>query len=251
MGVSPRATSRNPRNDDVGEERQGPASMDPMATVGDNRRQRIEEVVAGRTRTLTVILEEVHDPHNLSAVLRTCECFGIQDVHVVEGPRSPFHTAKLVARGADKWLDVHRSTDVVETIDSLQSEGFTVLASRLEGASRPLTGLPTEGKLALLFGNESLGVSERALAACDGSFVVPMFGFTQSLNISVAAAVSLSWLTLHRAMSREGSPGDLTQEEAAALRERFALQAVLQKQRVLAGKKSPTDPTAGRQEDES
>lgn len=228
-----------------------PEARGTPGTVGRRRLQRIDEVVAGRTRTLTVVLEEVHDPHNLSAVLRTCECFGIQDVHVVEGPTSPYQTAKLVARGADKWLDVHRSHDVGEVIRSLQARGFTVLASRLDGASQGLPALPTGGKLALLFGNESLGVSDRAMAACDGSFVVPMFGFTQSLNISVAVAVSLSWMTLHRALERGGSPGDLCPGEAEALRERFALQAVRQRQRVLAGKNSPTDGTAGRQEDES
>lgn len=222
------------------------APGDPLECLGSQRRGRVEQVITGRTRSLTVVLEEVHDPHNLSAVLRTCECFGIQDVHVVEGPTSPYQTTKLVARGADKWLDVHRSDDVLAVIASLRGQGFTVLASRLDGASVGLPELPIEGKLALLFGNESLGVSPEALAACDGSFVVPMFGFTQSLNISVAAAVSLSWLTLHRAEARGGSPGDLSPEEAAALRKRFSYQAVRKRKRSkgLKGLKDSPTPTA-------
>ncbi|WP_373047873.1 TrmH family RNA methyltransferase [Vulgatibacter sp.] len=226
--------------------------MRPADLLTDERLARIERVVAGRTRSLTVVLEEVHDPHNHSAVLRTAECFGVQDVHVVEGPRSPFHTAKLVARGADKWVDVHRSRDVVATIRRLQGEGFRVLASRLDGASTPLHDLPHGEKLALVFGNESVGVSPEAIAACDGSFVVPMFGFTQSLNISVAVAVSLSWLTLHRAREKGGLPGDLPAAEARELEERFSFQAVRQRRRIFGHKKPPPELLAqlrGEEED--
>lgn len=211
----------------------------PTDVLQQARLDRIERVIAGRTRTLTVVLEEVHDPHNLSAVLRTCECFGVQDLHVVEGPRSPWRTAKLVARGADKWVDLHRSTDAVATIRKLKAEGFRVLASRLDGAAVPLPAVPCEEKLALVFGNESVGVSPAAIEACDGSFVVPMFGFTQSLNISVAAAVSLSWLALHRAQARGGLPGDLQPAEASELRDRFCFQAVRQRRRIF-GHKKPT-----------
>lgn len=211
----------------------------PTDVLQQARLDRIERVVAGRTRSLTVVLEEVHDPHNLSAVLRTCECFGLQEMHVVEGPDSPYRTAKLVARGADKWVDVRRSRDVVATIRALQAEGFRVLASRLDGAAVPLPEVPCEEKLALVFGNESVGVSPQAIAACDGSFVVPMFGFTQSLNISVAAAVSLSWIALHRAQARGGYPGDLPEAEARELRERFRFQAVRQRRRIF-GHKKPT-----------
>jgi len=217
----------------------GRQKLRPVDLLRDRRRERIEQVIAGRTRTLTVVLEEVHDPHNHSAVLRTAECFGIQDVHVVEGPRSPFRAAKLVARGADKWVDVHRSRDVVAKIRELQGQGFRVLASRLDAAATPLHALDPEEKLALVFGNESHGVSPAAIAACDGAFVVPMYGFTQSLNISVAVAVSLSWLALHRARVRGGSPGDLEAAEAAELRDRFCFQAVRQRGRIF-GRKRPT-----------
>lgn len=211
----------------------------PVDVLSDERRDRIDRVVAGRTRTLTVVLEEVHDPHNLSAVLRTCECFGLQDVHVVEGPRSPFKTAKLVAKGADKWVDVHRSKDVRATIAGLKEQGFRVLASSLAGATQPLPSVPFGEKLALIFGNESRGVTKEAIAACDGTFVIPMFGFTQSLNISVAVAVTLSWLTLHRAEEKGGLPGDLPEAEANALRDRFCFQAVRQRGRIY-GSRKPT-----------
>ncbi len=200
------------------------------------RRERIDRVVAARTRALTVVLEHVHDPHNIGAALRTCECFGLQELHVVEGPRSPYRPAKLVTRGAEKWVDVHRSKDLEETIGSLKARGFTVLASRLSGAAIPLNALPLDRKLALVFGNEHEGVTDRAAELCDGNFRIPMFGFTQSLNISVALAVSLSWLVLRRA--EDGQVGDLTENEARALRERFYVNAVPQRGRIFGGKAS-------------
>jgi tRNA G18 (ribose-2'-O)-methylase SpoU len=81
-------------------------TVDAGSLLLPERRERVDEVVAGRTRSLTVVLEEIHDPHNIAAVLRTCECFGIQDLHVVEGPDTPYVPAPLVTQGAEKWVDV-------------------------------------------------------------------------------------------------------------------------------------------------
>lgn len=211
----------------------------PEELLTTTRQERIGRVIANRTRSITAVLEEVHDPHNQSAVLRTCECFGIQDVHVVEGPTSPFKPAKLVVRGATRWLDLHRSKDILSTIEGLKREGYLVLASSLGGAAIELPSIPVDRKVALIFGNESRGVSPAAIAASDGTFVIPMYGFTQSLNISVAAAVSLSWLALRRASANGGSPGDLSPEEASELKERFEFGAVRQRRRIYGSKTLP------------
>ncbi len=213
-------------------------AVDPAALLLPERRERVDRVVAGRTRSLVVVLEEVHDPHNIGAIVRTCDCFGLQELHVVEGPRSPYRPAPLVTQGSEKWVDVRRSKDVRATLEELRGRGFTVLASRFEGEPRALHQLPADGKLALVFGNEHHGVSAAAVAAADGSFVVPMFGFTQSLNVSVAVGVTVSWLVLSRAVAH-GTPGDLPGPEAEALRERFYVRAVKQRGRIFGGKSHP------------
>jgi tRNA (guanosine-2'-O-)-methyltransferase len=220
----------------------------PLDLLLPERRERIDRVIAARTRSLTVVLEHVHDPHNIGAALRTCECFGLQDLHVVEGPRSPYHPAPLVTQGAEKWIDVHRSKDIAETFAELKAAGYRVLTSRLDGAAIPLPALPLDRKLALVFGNEHEGVTDRAAALADGNFRIPMFGFTQSLNISVALAVSLSWLVLRRA--GEGLPGDLDENEVQALRERFYVKAVNQRGRIYGGQTTRPPPRRYRNDGE-
>ena len=191
-------------------------AVTPEELLLPERRERVDRVVAARTRSIAVVLEHVHDPHNIGAALRTCECFGLQELHVVEGPRSPYHAAPLVTQGAEKWVDVRRSKSIDEKVAELKADGYLVLASRLTGEAIPLHELPLDRKLALVFGNEHEGITDRAAEVCDGNFRIPMVGFTQSLNISVALAVSLSWLGRRRA--QEGRGGDLPEDEARALR---------------------------------
>lgn len=214
-------------------------AVDAADLLLPERRERIDGVIARRTRSLAVVLEHVHDPHNIGAAVRTCECFGLQDLYVVEGPRSPYRPAKQVTRGAEKWLDIHRSKSIDDTVAGLKGRGFRVYASRLTGAAVPLPELPLDQKLALVFGNEHDGITDRAAALCDGNFRIPMYGFTQSLNISVALAVSLSWLVLRRA--ENGHLGDLSEAETRALRERFYVNAVPQRGRIFGGK-APVPP---------
>lgn len=224
-------------------------AVDPGQLLLTERRQRVDRVIAGRSRSLIVVLEEVHDPHNIGAVLRTCECFGLQELHVVEGPRSPYEPAPVVTQGAEKWIDVRLSRDIAATCAGLRERGYRVLVSRLQGSAIPLPELPATERLALVFGNEHSGVSDTAAAAADGTFVIPMVGFTQSLNISVAVGVSVSWLSLRRAQER-GKAGDLDEQEAAALRERFYVRAVKQRGRIFGGKATRSPPRRYRQEDD-
>ena len=168
--------------------------MTRAAVQGDflvpGRKARIDEVVASRTRTLTVVMEAFCDPQNVNAVLRTCEAFGVQEIHVVEGPMKPYDRNKKISQNADKWLDVRRWKTTAECLGHLEAEGFRVYATHLGEGSRPLADLSFAGKVALVFGNESRGVSEEALERADERYAIPMLGFVQSLNVSVAAAVS-------------------------------------------------------------
>ncbi|HEX7489032.1 MAG TPA: RNA methyltransferase, partial [Anaeromyxobacteraceae bacterium] len=167
-----------------------------MTLLGDprfilpGRRERIDRVVAGRTRTLIVVMEAFCDPQNVNAVLRTCEAFGVQEVHVVAGPQKPYERNRKISQNADKWLDVVRWRSSAECLDALHARGFTCYATHLGEGSRALGELSFAGEVALVFGNESRGVSEEALSRADARYVIPMRGFSQSLNVSVAVAVS-------------------------------------------------------------
>jgi tRNA (guanosine-2'-O-)-methyltransferase len=195
------------------------------------RKERIDRAVASRTRTLTVVLEAFCDPQNVNAVLRTCEAFGVQEVHVVEGEMKPYDRNKKISQNADKWLDVVRWKDTAECLAHLQARGFAVYATWLGEGSCGLADLSFAGPVALVFGNENRGVSPEALAVADRRYAIPMRGLVQSLNVSVAAAVSLSRAVERREVER-GRHGDLGEDEALALRERFYVLAVKQRARI-------------------
>jgi tRNA (guanosine-2'-O-)-methyltransferase len=195
------------------------------------RKARIDEVVANRTRTLTVVMEAFCDPQNVNAVLRTCEAFGIQELHAIEGPMKVYDRNKKISQNADKWLDVHRWASTAECLAKLRADGFTIYATHLDDGAVPLERLSFAGKVALVFGNENRGVSDEALALADATYVIPMRGFMQSFNVSVAAAISIAKAVDRRELER-GRHGDLEPAEAAALRERFYVNAVKQRSKI-------------------
>lgn len=195
------------------------------------RKARIDEVVAQRTRTLTVVMEAFCDPQNVNAVLRTCEAFGIQELHAIEGPMKAYDRNKKISQNADKWLDVHRWSSTAECLETLRRDGFAIYATHLDDGAVPLGALSFAGKVALVFGNENRGVSQDALALADATYAIPMRGFMQSFNVSVAAAISIA-KAVERREAERGRHGDLGEVEAAALRERFYVQAVKQRARI-------------------
>jgi tRNA (guanosine-2'-O-)-methyltransferase len=195
------------------------------------RKLRIDQVVAQRTRTLTVVMEAFCDAQNVNAVLRTCEAFGVQALHAVDGPMKAYDRNKKISQNADKWLDVTRWASTRECLEALKADGFVVYATHLGPGAKALTELSFAGKVALVFGNEHRGVSDEALALADASFAIPMRGFVQSLNVSVAAAITLA-KAVERREAERGRHGDLDEPEAAALRERFYLLAVRQRAKI-------------------
>ena len=184
------------------------------ACVSDGRLQRFEEVLQHRTRHLAVVLENIYDPYNASACLRTCDCFGVQDVHVVES-MNQFKPNPDIALGASKWLTIHRyacddETDVIaqepdrrlrvhspvttataECFEKLRATGYRILATSPRQNSTPLEEISVTEKTAIVLGSESFGVSEFTIAEADELIHIPMFGFTESFNISVSAAIML------------------------------------------------------------
>ncbi|MCC5892811.1 RNA methyltransferase [Exiguobacterium sp.] len=155
-----------------------------------DRVKRMYDVLALRTNHITILTEGVDDPHNQSAVLRSADAFGVQTLHVVEG-RAKFKPNSIIAKSADRWVDVVEHPSIEEAIDRLKADGYQVFATALSEEAIPLEDVDVTKPTVLLFGNEHHGVSERALAKADGNYIIPMQGYVQSLNISVAAAISL------------------------------------------------------------
>ena len=166
--------------------------------VTEKRLDRLEEVLTQRTRYIVVVLEDIYQSQNASAVLRTCECFGVQDVHIIENYNS-YNINPMVLKGSDKWLNIHRynrsDNNTAEAVHRLKSEGYRIVATSLCEDSIALNSFDVErGKCAVIFGNEHQGVSEYMMEQADEYLKIPMWGFTQSLNISVSAGIILSRL---------------------------------------------------------
>ena len=159
--------------------------------ITERRRRRMRDVLARRQPDLTVVIENVHDPHNVSAVLRSCEAVGVLAVHLVYTVEERPELSRITSASAVKWLDVVHHPDLPACYAALRARGFAIYATHLGVASRDLYDLDLTAPVALVFGNEQRGVSDEALELADGSVVIPMMGMVQSLNVSVACAVSL------------------------------------------------------------
>lgn len=166
--------------------------------VTDEKRAKFQEILEMRTRHLTVVIEDVYQSQNASAVLRTCDCFGIQDVHIIEN-RNEFKFCKDVELGASKWLSIKKYNEKKEnTLDAynhLKKQGYRIVATSPHKNEQTLDELPIDGKLALVFGTELNGLSDIAMEHADEFVKIPMHGFTESFNISVSAGIFLANLS--------------------------------------------------------
>lgn len=162
--------------------------------ITEKRKQRFLQVLEERTKYLTVAIEDVYQLHNTSAVIRSCDVFGIQEAHIIE-QRFGKRLDKNIAMGAQQWVDVHRYETTEKCIETLRKKGYRVIATTPKKNSCLLNDFEIEGKTALLFGTEREGLSEEALKTSDGFLKIPMLGFTESLNVSVSAAIILQHLT--------------------------------------------------------
>ncbi len=155
---------------------------------------KLERVLHQRLGAVRLVVENLHHPHNLSAVLRTCEGLGVQHVHVVDSAEN-CRMSRRITLGAHKWLTVHRHGSFGACARELRQRGFRLYAAVLDPEAMPLEEIPVDPPVALVLGNEHQGVSPAARELCDGAYTISMHGFVQSFNVSVAAAVSLYSLT--------------------------------------------------------
>lgn len=185
------------------------------------RNDLFDRVLDLRTRYLTVVLEDIYQPQNASAVLRSVDCFGVQDVHVIEN-RNSFTVDREVAMGASKWLNLHKYTEnesnSLDAIKHLKNQGYRIVATTPHEGDTDLEAFDlTKGKTALFFGTELTGISDVVKEEADEFLKIPMYGFTESFNISVSAAIILHYLTL-RMRNEETINWQLSEEEKAAIK---------------------------------
>lgn len=188
--------------------------------VSEARQARIEAVLAGRTYGVVPVVEGLVNTGNISAVMRSAEALGYQRFDVIAAQDVPFKTSVRTTQGAEKWLDVHVWSSTDAALDALQADGYRIAATHLDATAVPLADLDFTQPTALVFGNELHGVSERLLARADLRCCILTPGFTQSFNISVAAAVALHHAYADR-LRRQGHHGDLDDATRARLRARW------------------------------
>lgn len=189
--------------------------------ISEHKKQFAEKVLSERTRQVTVVLEDIYQSQNASAALRTCECMGLQDVHIIENTNK-YEVNKYVLKGSYKWLSLHRykkkAVNNTETcFNQLREKGYTLYATDPGAESISIYDIdPCADKVAFIFGNELEGLSEYALTHADHRIKIPMHGFTESLNISASVAICLS-ATIPRLKSAQENYG-LSVEEKDQLR---------------------------------
>ncbi|MFM7629172.1 MAG: TrmH family RNA methyltransferase [Algoriphagus sp.] len=169
--------------------------------ITESKKRSIERVLAKRTRFFTLVLEDIFKPHNASAVLRTCDCFGVQDIHLIE-KTDQYKINPFVTRGASQWVDLHKYVGAEgkaeeQCFSHLRSLGYLLFATSPAPSSTSIYDFPIrpDQKIALVFGNEHEGVSPHVVQQADGLLHIPMQGFTESFNVSVAASIFLYELT--------------------------------------------------------
>lgn len=162
--------------------------------ITPNKVEMFEQLVPMRTRHLTIVLENIFQEHNASAVLRTCESFGVQDLHIIEKDNK-YKVQRDIARGAGRWVDMYNYSQgeepTLECLQSLKAKGFKIVATTPHEDDFTVDTLPIDQPIALVFGTEQSGISDLVREHADGYVKIPMYGFTESFNISVSAAIAM------------------------------------------------------------
>lgn len=203
----------------------------PLMT--DARVSGIRETVARRTRTVVPVIEGIVNTGNVSAVMRSVEAMGYQDLHVVTGGQARFKTSDRTARGAQQWIDVWTWGDAADCAAHLHERGYQILTFALSDTAQSIDAFDFTKPTALVFGNERDGISDAMREAADADCLIPMDGFTESFNISVAAALAL-YHARHDRVQRQGQHADLTADQQTRLVARLCMRSITNAPQVLA-----------------
>jgi tRNA (guanosine-2'-O-)-methyltransferase len=195
--------------------------------ISENKKNKFEEIIRQRTRYITVVLEDIFQPHNASAVLRTCDCFGIQDVHIIEN-QNKYEINPDVALGSSKWLCLYKysaaENNTADCLQQLKNSGYRIIATTPHKKDHTPEELPLDQKIALVFGTELEGLSPKAIEMSDGFVKIPMVGFTESLNISVSAALLVRSIT--ERLHQSAISWQLSETESLDIKTAWAKQVV-------------------------
>lgn len=197
-------------------------AVDVMETyIAPERLARVDHVLRHRLGSVTAVFEDVFDPHNVAACVRTCEAYGLQDLHWVLN-KHDLRLQSTVAKSSDQWIDLHRHGSTQEGVAALKSQGYELWVSDLQ-ATETLADIPLPPKVAIVVGNAKSGISEEMRAAADRRYILPMWGMVQSYNLSVALAITLESLVPRRRaqLRQSGLRGDLPMERMWQLRRRW------------------------------
>jgi tRNA (guanosine-2'-O-)-methyltransferase len=180
-----------------------------------DRFNKMLDIIENRTYKLSIVLEDIYQTHNASAVVRSCECFGVQDLHIIEN-RNRYQLNPEIVLGSNQWVTMKRYSDsnkknTKTCLDNLKAEGYRIIATTPHKNGVNLENLPIHGKMAIVFGSEKEGLSEEAMNLANEFMFVPMYGFTESLNISVTVAIVMHYLSLK--IRKESEDWKLTEEE--------------------------------------
>lgn len=195
----------------------------------DNRKERFLQVLENRTNHFTIAMEDVYQLHNTSAVMRSCEVFGIQELNVVE-QKFGKRIDSEIAMGAQKWVDINRFNSMQNCIDAIKEKGYQIIATTPHNDFCLLQDFDITKRSAIFFGTEKDGLSEEVLSQADGFLKIPMVGFTESLNISVSAAIVIQDLTAR--LRRSDIDWKLSEEEIIQKRLAWAKNSIKDIQRI-------------------
>lgn len=191
--------------------------------ITPNKQEMFERIAPQRTDHITVVLENVYQEHNASAVVRTCDCLGIQNLHVIE-QRNEYKVQRDIALGAGRWVNIHNYTDNVDTtkncLQTLKKKGFKIVATTPHDNSQSIYDINLSQPMAFIFGTERKGISEQALAEADERVFIPMHGFTESFNISVSVAIILS--AIRKRLEDSDLPWRLSEDAQTAIKIEWA-----------------------------
>ena len=168
--------------------------------ISENRMERIDKILESRTRDICVLLENIYQPHNFNAVLRTCDNLGIQDIYCINSEKNT-KAAKNVSLGAEKWITIKeksKNETVGNFLKKIKKKGYKLIGTspHIQGKTESITNFKAPRKFVIAFGNEEKGLSDELIRHCDKLINIPMFGFSESYNISVTCAITLSLITI-------------------------------------------------------
>jgi tRNA (guanosine-2'-O-)-methyltransferase len=194
-----------------------------LSLVTENKRILFEEVLKNRTRHVTIVLENTFQTHNASAILRTAECFGIQDVHIIEN-KFKYNVNPQITLGSVKWINLYKHNTVADCYKILKAKGYSIYATLPGDKSKVLHECEINSPIALVFGTEKEGLSKEAIELADAFLHIPMYGFTESFNVSVSAAMCVYDITTR--LRNSDINWKLPEKEAKELRYQWAKKSV-------------------------